>query len=178
MNSALERNNFIVIPGFISHHKATMLAKRFTDYVNQNRIGGDPQAPQSPSMYDYMPFVRMLVEKIPLVTELLQEPVLPTYTYARSYVGGEVLERHRDRAACEISLTVNLFKDKDWDIFVQRPDNSEAKVNLEPGDAILYKGCEADHWREAFQGSCCVQVFMHYVRAHGDNAWAYFDKKQ
>ena len=34
--------------------------------------------------------------------------VLPTYTYARIYKTGDILERHKDRPSCEISTTVNL----------------------------------------------------------------------
>jgi hypothetical protein len=89
-----------------------------------------------------------------------------------------VLKRHRDRPACEISFTLNLAKDSDWPIYFQRPDGSETLVELNPGDAVLYLGCQADHWRNKFEGEEHVQVFLHYVRANGPKAWAFFDKQQ
>jgi hypothetical protein len=125
-----------------------------------------------------MPFVRLLVDKVPEVARLLKEAVLPTYVYARIYKHGSVLERHRDRPACEISLTLNLAKDTDWPIYFQKPDGPEVAIELEPGDAVLYLGCISDHWRNNFSGNEYSQVFMHYVRAFGENSWAFFDKDQ
>jgi len=129
-------------------------------------------------MYNFIPFLRLLVEKIPEVSELLGEKVLPTYTYARVYKEGSELLRHRDRPACEVSFTVNLSKDKDWPIYFQRPDGFETSIELEPGDAVMYLGCQSDHWRNKFEGQECVQLFMHYVRSYGSKSWAYFDKFQ
>ena len=36
------------------------------------------------------------------------------------------------------------------------------KVDLKPGDMLVYSGCELEHWREKFKGKECVQVFLHY----------------
>ena len=27
---------------------------------------------------------------------------------------------------------------------------------------LVYKGMELEHWREAFEGDNCIQVFLHY----------------
>jgi hypothetical protein len=89
-----------------------------------------------------------------------------------------VLARHRDRPACEISLTVNISGDAPWAIGIQKPLGEEINLDLNQGDAMLYLGCVADHWREKFTGQYYNQVFLHYVRSNGPNAWAYFDKKQ
>ena len=35
-------------------------------------------------------------------------------------------------------------------------------VNLKPGDMLVYRGMELEHWREEFQGDNCAQVFLHY----------------
>lgn len=178
MQLQIIQNNYLCIPGFITSDEAVFLAKEFKAHCEKFNIQGDPQAPNSSAMYGYMPFVRLLVEKIPEVSELLGEKVLPTYTYARVYKKGSELLRHRDRPACEISLTLNLSKDTGWPIYFQRPDGSETSVELEPGDAVLYLGCQSDHWRNKFDGQECVQVFMHYVRSYGVKSWAYFDKQQ
>jgi hypothetical protein len=178
MRLEIIQNNYLYVPGFITPDLASALSKEFKEHCNKFNIQGDPQAPNSHSLYDFMPFVRLLVEKMPEVSELLGEKVLPTYTYARVYKEGSELLRHRDRPACEISLTLNLSKDNDWTIYFQRPDKSETSVELEPGDAVMYLGCQADHWRNKFEGQECVQLFMHYVRSYGPKAWAYFDKQK
>jgi hypothetical protein len=177
MQLQIIQNNYLCVPGFITPDLAFDLSKEFKDHCTKFNLQGDPQAPNSHSMYDFMSFVRLLVEKVPEVSDLLGEKVLPTYTYARVYKEGSELLRHRDRPACEISLTLNLSKDKDWPIYFQRPDGSETLTELEPGDAVIYLGCQSDHWRNKFEGQECVQLFMHYVRSYGPKSWAYFDKK-
>jgi len=100
--------------------------------------------------------------------------LLPTYSYARIYKKGDVLTRHKDRFSCEISTTMFLGGDP-WDIYLEpnknvgpSPDpyvpttNKGIKVSLKPGDMLIYSGCELEHWREAFQGTNCCQVFLHY----------------
>jgi len=178
MQLQIIQNNYLHVPGFIKSEHAFSLAKEFKEHCTKFNLQGDPQATNSHSMYDFMSFVRLLVEKTPEVSELLGEKVLPTYTYARVYKEDSELLRHRDRPACEVSLTLNLSKDKDWPIYFQRPDGSETSLELEPGDAVLYLGCQADHWRNKFEGQECVQLFMHYVRSYGSKSWAYFDKRQ
>ena len=170
-------NNYIRVPEFISRKEAADLATEFKQYAIPN-CTGDEQATNSHAEYCFLPFVRLLVKKVPEVSLFFVEEVLPTYVYSRIYKNGSILERHRDRAACEVSLTINLSKTHDWPIFFQRPDKSETSIELSPGDAVLYMGCSADHWREQFTGEEYTQVFMHYVKAYGDNSWAYFDKSK
>jgi alkylated DNA repair dioxygenase AlkB len=102
--------------------------------------------------------------------------VLPTYTYAKIYAHGEVLKRHRDRPACEISITLNLKKNNEWPIWFQKPNGEEISLELNQGDAVMYLGEIADHWRNAYQGQEHAQLFLHYVRAEGSKYWAVFDQ--
>lgn len=176
MNPALRENNYVYIPRFTTTERAAKLAREFFELERTGLYTKDAQAPRSPAAYNFLPFVRLLVEKVPSVSELCAEPLLPTYAYARIYKHGEVLLRHRNRDACEISLSLNLAQDTEWPIHIQKPDGNEAALNLRPGDAMMYLGCEADHWRECFTGQNHVQVFIHYVRAHGSRAYAFFDK--
>jgi hypothetical protein len=177
MNLDMVNNNYLSLRGLIDPSRAELLAKDFKKFVKENNKTGDAQAPNSPSVYNYMPFVKLLVELTPKISEMLGEQVLPTYSYARVYSKKEILHRHRDRPACEVSVTLNLSKDKDWAIWFQRADGSETSINMEPGDGAMYFGCIADHWREPFKGKEYTQVFLHYVRAEGPNSWAFFDNK-
>jgi hypothetical protein len=178
MRLEIIQNNYLHVPGFIDKDEAISLNQDFKEHCKKFELQGDPQAPSSQAAYDFMPFLCLLVDKIPQVNQLLGEKVLPTYTYARIYKESSELLRHRDRPACEISLTINLSKDCEWPIYFQRPDGSETSIELNPGDAVLYLGCQADHWRNNFKGQEYTQLFMHYVRASGPKAWAYFDKLQ
>ena len=46
---------------------------------------------------------------------------------------------------------------------------------MQPGDAIIYRGCEVDHWREEFKGIMQSQVFFHYCNRNGPFKDAKFD---
>lgn len=176
MKLEIIQNSYLYLPGFITPEEAGNLAAQFKKYADDEDLDNDPQAEFSQSMYNYLPLVKLLVAKIGQVSEFLGEPVLPTYVYSRIYKANSFLARHRDRPACEISLTLNLRKDVDWPIYFQRPDGVEVSVELNPGDAVMYLGCTSDHWREQFQGQEHIQAFLHYVRTNGDKAWAFFDR--
>jgi hypothetical protein len=178
MNQQLINNNYLYIPNFISKEEANSLASELIEYskLPGNLMMCDTQVPNSLAMYNFLPFVKLLVKKIPEISKILQEDVLPTYTYTRIYTQGEVLNRHRDRAACEISLTLNLKKDTDWPIWFQKPNGEEISLELNQGDAVMYLGEIADHWRNAHQGQEHAQLFLHYVRAEGSKYWAVFDQ--
>jgi hypothetical protein len=59
---------------------------------------------------------------------------------------------------------MNLGGD-DWPIYLE-PSGKKGmkgiKVNLQPGDMLVYRGCDLEHWRKKFKGDECVQVFLHY----------------
>lgn len=178
MNQTLVSNNYLVVPGFINSARAESLLQEFFVLERNGGWERNPEVPNSLAIYNFKPFLEMLCEKTPEVSSLIEETVLPTYSYARVYKNAAKLPRHKDRDACEISLTLHLGGDAEWPIFIQKPDGTEASVELKPGDAMLYLGCVADHWRESFTGNNYGQVFLHYVRSEGPNAWAYFDKRK
>jgi hypothetical protein len=104
----------------------------------------------------------------------------PTYSFYRVYRPGDELVKHRDRPSCEISCTICFeyeYADKNyvWPIFL----NGNA-VTLGPGDLVIYKGCDLDHWREKFKGSDAdwhVQGFLHYVDINGPYADFKYDRR-
>lgn len=177
MNPQLENDNYLYIPNFISKWKADSLAKGFEAFAEKEGLGGDEQAPNSRSCYNYVEFTELLCNKIPHVSRLLGEKVFPTYTYGRVYRKGDDLKPHTDRDACEISLTVNLFEKAPWPIYIKKPNGDTSKLVLQPGDAMLYLGCSAEHWRDELHEEKHVQVFLHYVRSRGPRAEFVFDSK-
>lgn len=170
-----ERSSFKVVENFITKEESATLADSFINYCNSSHVLGDNQSPISPSVHNFPLFVELLCNKVTEVSKIIGEQVLPTYAYARVYKKGSVLAKHTDREACEVSLTLNLKKDSNWPIFIVS-EGKEVSVELEPGTAMLYKGMEAEHWRNEFLGEEYVQVFLHYVRSRGVNSFAMFDK--
>lgn len=178
MINSLTENNYLIIEDFITSERAIQLGQVFRQESIKNPqyfIQNDGQAPNSLSMHNWLPFVELLVEKVPQISQIVGEFVLPTYAYARVYSKGEILVPHTDRPACEISATVHLDGDKDWEIFFTKPNGEVASVILKPGQAVIYLGCISEHWRNAYQGEHYEQVFIHYIRSRGENFNHFFD---
>jgi hypothetical protein len=86
-----------------------------------------------------------------------------TYSFWRCYTFNAELEKHVDRNACEISTTIAIGSDGvEWPIYI---DGNP--INLKPGDGVIYKGREYEHWREPYTGDYHIQLFLHYVDANG-----------
>ena len=51
------------------------------------------------------------------------------------------------------------------------------EINLNPGDAAIYLGCEVEHYRDVFKGDWCTQFFIHYVDKEGKNKSFEKDKR-
>jgi len=138
--------------------------------------GENEQIPNTYSQYSNMAMETLLLKCLPKMEEATGLKLYPAYTYARIYKKGDILKRHKDRFSCEISTTMNLGGD-DWPIYlspnenVGRPDGKKItteskakgiKVDLKPGDMLVYSGCELEHWRNKFKGKEHIQVFLHY----------------
>ena len=136
----------------------------------------DPQIPNTYSQYANMAMETLMLKCQPDMEKATGLKLYPAYTYARIYKKGDELKRHKDRFSCEISTTMNLGGD-DWPIYLEpnpkkggvKPgvgyvsDNTKGvRVDLKPGDMLVYSGWELEHWRKKFKGKECVQVFLHY----------------
>lgn len=142
--------------------------------------GENPQILNSHSKYADTLMESFLLFLLPLMEENTGLKLYPTYSYYRVYRPGANLVKHIDRPACEISTSITLgydYKDLDYEypIFVE-----DSKFVMNPGDMLIYRGCEVEHWREVFNAptnSFHVQLFCHYVDANGPNADWQFDKR-
>jgi len=130
----------------------------------------DPQSLGDYSRYGDPIMDTLLNESTGNVSLFTGTKLTPTYSYWRLYEKGSELKRHKDRPSCEISTTLCLGYNSDynWPIYVENPNTrNEVPVELEPGDMIIYRGCDIDHWREKFKGLNHAQVFLHYNDADG-----------
>jgi hypothetical protein len=138
----------------------------------------DIQVPGTPANYGD-PIMEMLLEELrPHIEAIAGLQLFSTYAYFRVYQPGAVLPKHRDRPACEISVTLSLASEgQRWPIFVEHASNI-VEIHLNPGDGLLYRGCDVAHWREEFQGMYQSQVFLHYVDQAGPYANWKFDHRE
>lgn len=156
---------------FIDHRHISKFTKEFGTWQ-------DPQVPNTYSIYGDVAMDTLLFKVGNIMEQRSGYKLVPTYSYMRVYKKGDVLKRHKDRMSCEISTTINLGGDE-WPIYISKnPKDGKhttkgykpskvkgIKVDLMPGDMLMYRGCELEHWREKFEGDHCVQVFLHYNKA-------------
>ena len=140
----------------------------------------DDQIPGTYAQYANVAMETLMLKCLPQMENITELKLYPAYSYGRIYKKGDVLTRHKDRFSCEVSTTINLGGHP-WPIYLSPNENvgiceskggkkgitssSKAKgikVDLKPGDMLVYSGCELEHWREKFKGNECVQVFLHY----------------
>lgn len=134
----------------------------------------DTQVPVSFSVDIHPTTEALLINMQYLVEAVTGKQLYPTYSYARIYCKGSKLDKHIDRESCEYSVTVCIDNDPyPWPIYME-----SNPVVLNAGDIIIYKGLEADHWREELDVETeIVQCFLHYVDANGNHADHKFDKR-
>ena len=194
------KNGFVVIKDFLNPdiaglaYQYCLLKVKRTDYMidvypedyrkKWDGAFGDGQVPNSYYCYGDTLMDVILANALPKMEEFVGEELVPTYSYWRLYQKHNKLLRHKDRNSCEISTTVclgfntsnvdeNTYPNYSWPMYVQNYSGVELPVSLQPGDMIVYKGCEIDHWREPYLGLNHAQVFLHYNRKNKENNNAY-----
>jgi len=137
-----------------------------------------------------------------------------TYYYDRYYFPGQALSKHADRDACEISVSIHISTNlpdnlKDWEFKIKTPDTytdpkkkdtvlvpgEERALVLNPGDGIIYSGCDRPHWRDQMptpkvrkrdkllrrkqtKEYYYHQIFFHYVLQDGIRAHCAWDRSR
>jgi hypothetical protein len=118
------------------------------------------------------PLIEVLLQKsLNLVSTICEKELFPTYSFSRVYLPGEELKKHVDRPSCEISVTVNVASVGPISpIWMGYENKTPVSIYLNPGDAVIYKGCEVFHWREPIkENQMNVQFMLHYVDKYGKN---------
>jgi len=178
---SFKKNKYIVVKKAISKELAEFVYNYFllkrkvahtlytNNYIPLNScifgVWNDEQVPNTYSHYSDIVMETLLVKLHSLMEKTTKFDLYMNYSYARIYLNGDELKRHTDRFSCEISTTLALGGDP-WTIYLE-PSGKKGKkgvpINLNPGDMLVYRGNELEHWREPFKGRECGQVFLHYT---------------
>lgn len=191
-----KEDKYVLLEGFLDKNSCHELAEYFR---NATISGGhyDDACPTSKAIGHTETLDKLLLDLLPHFEQATGLKLLPTYSYGRVYKPGEILHIHKDRPSCEISATLTLSFDGDkWPIYMSPPVDGESEfyrtdingnkifvendnpISMDVGDAVLYRGCDMYHWRDAYtQGKEHIQVFLHYVDANGPNKEYIFDKR-
>jgi len=163
-------HRYLFVKGMLPPPLLEYLKVYYAVLLADNYFSHDSQCPSSLSL-GCDPALDAVLEWIrPEVGRLVGFPLAPTYSYTRRYAKGEALARHRDRAACEISVTISIQIPKRAGpsiMYLKPPHAEEAKVEMLEGDGCIYAGTEVEHWRNRFRVGGYIQLFLHFIARRG-----------
>jgi hypothetical protein len=173
MLPALVNDGSLVVRDFLDRRLANFLYRVLLIREWRGEYNRDNQVPQALSFWGDPTLDALLLSLLPDMERVSDCTLVPTYCYARLYLHGNRLERHRDRQACEVAATIHLGHSGAAPPPICLAPNHA--VDQEPGDAVVYLGSEVEHWRETFLGTNFGQVFLNYVRDDGPQRHHAFD---
>ena|SRR5688572_31489836 len=140
---------------------------------------GDVQVPGAPAQYSDPLMEVLLARCASRLSEATGLELLPTYSYCRVLGADSVLHRHRDRPECELTASVCLgYEGATPSPLYLKGSSGGLRCEMYPGDALVYRGCDIEHWRETWYGHKQAQVFFHYVDRRGPNAHLVYDRRK
>lgn len=175
-----ERRGFVLVPALLEPPlTAFFWSYIHTKFVSRLLAPGDAQVANTPSDYGDPATDGLLEYLRPRFEELCGRHLLPTYSYFRLYKHSDALARHKDRPACEFSVSLNVGQvpAEPWALFIEGEDGA-CDLRLSPGDAVLYRGLALAHWRTPFEGQRLAQIFLHYVDRDGPHAGEKYDGRK
>jgi hypothetical protein len=143
---------------------------------------------------DFPPMKTFLWGLTPVMEQVAGRRLVPTYDYFRLYRDGDRCLVHRDRPACEhsMSLTLAYSDGRPWPLEVGKEGwdgsldiiaedfGSEpmASLAMEVGDAVAYRGVDHRHGRTMPNPNrWSAHLFLHWVDPEGPHADRAFDGK-
>lgn len=196
-NPDFERNGYLVIKNLYDAEKLYTPMIKDTGVYNWRKnlespfkIETEEQVPGSLSRYWCPQYRQAHFDIKNKIEHIIGKKLYETYYFDRFYYAGHELVKHRDRDSCEISVTVHVSTNlpesyANWPICITTPYGEDHCAALNPGDGMIYKGCEMEHWRDPMKTPRRMffkkgdyyyhQVFFHYVLQDGWRAHAAWD---
>jgi hypothetical protein len=186
MLAELEKNVYFLVKNFVDLHTIDIISKYMENKIRRKEWLSTPDQlkdiskPISEYSYYADPLIEVMLEKyLPEVEAYCNKELLPTYSYSRIYLEKDTLKKHLDRDPCEYSVTINVASVGDTSPINTRYKSVEGTHELSPGDALFYKGCETEHWRDTLRpGQLVVQFMLHYVDKNGPWASFKYDRRK
>lgn len=177
-----KKHGCVLIKNFIDPITVNVVSQYFENKIRRNEWTETIEEGDPTSKYAYYadPLIEVLLQTSKEAVEnATGKELLPTYSYSRIYQPGEKLSPHVDRPSCEISVTINVATKGNYSpIYTQYGQNDPEKHVLDPGDAVVYMGCDVMHWRQPLKDDQLnVQFMLHYVDKNGPNAEYAKDKR-
>lgn len=190
-NDEFEKRGFFIIknlcdPSLLySEVPSDDFKNKVLNYYNRIKsieISDEPQVFNSSSRRNFPPYEQFQFSIKPIIENFIGRKLYTTYWYDRFYFLNQELKIHTDKEQCEISCSLHISSNlkKYWDFKLMNLYGEEKSVQLNPGDAIVYKGIQIPHWRDPLPSrhdkknstqnddTYYHQSFFHYVLQDGN----------
>ena len=162
---------FVPVSGLIHPFHLGALRRYYRRLVRNGRIPlGDDQSPRRYGAHNESVARFFHHQLTAAVSEIVGEPVKPSYVYFCSYLSGSDLEKHTDREQCEFTITFCLdfspepVAQTPWPLHVDA-DGAKITIYQGLGDGLLFCGRELPHYRYPLPaGQTSTSLFFHYVK--------------
>lgn len=190
-NETFERQGYLIVRNLIDPKELCCEVPKERGQITYfgkldrfQHIPVEQQVEGSLARYYYPPYKESYFKVKKRLETIIQSDLLPSYYYDRFYFEGQDLKKHVDRDACEISVSIHIQTNLkiSWGFKLIDVNGKEQEIFLNPGDGLIYKGCEICHWRDKIPTEYRKnwfgkkikkddifyhQIFMHYVLANG-----------
>jgi hypothetical protein len=165
------------LPNIITEEKSLKISKQIL--FSFHRENGNMNSHWDPTRGNvltwYSPKETSHVMEIlkPILENMVGEELLPTYWFCTAYHNGGWMSAHKDREACEISVSMNLSGKSKWPLKLKDFADKRIEVVTPPGNGVAYLGTEVEHWRSPLRSDTnerFIQAFFHFVRKNGKHS--------
>ena len=176
-----EKNKYVTLPKVIDGQildflysyiqifadRFEIVRKQLPKYFNEHEHGWI-YPPGWPAAGAFSKFGDMVAETLLLsikneIENKIGLELIPTYGFFRLYKKGNDLVLHTDRNSCEISISLCIgYVGEPWPLYI-----NGTPIYQEPGDMVIYRGCEVEHYRKPYEGTHQAQLFLHYTDKNG-----------
>ncbi|MCL6699571.1 hypothetical protein LZ496_12355 [Sphingomonas sp. NSE70-1] len=142
----------------------------------------------------YRPLTTFLWGLTPIISEITGADLLPSYDFFRIYQKDDICRVHADRPSCEhsVSLTLAYSDGVTWPLEVGSErittvdpcvesfgDEPYSSIEMQPGDAVLYRGIELRHGRTMPNPNrWSAHLFLFWVERDGEFMQHAFDEER
>lgn len=156
------------LPKILNEQEVSETADKMQSLFETVEVVDDPGRGKVKMIYNPEPCEWIFDRVHKLLESKLQATLSKTYWFSTEYHNGDYMLAHTDREACEISVSLNLYQDKPWALWVRSLGGNPTSHFTNPGDGLLYSGIQCSHWRDKYDGEKYIQLFLHYVNKFGN----------
>jgi len=151
------------------------LDDRISEIVNHSGI----LSQKSFHQYGIICFDSLLIFLKEKIEDIVGEKLLPLHSGARIMYNGAFMVPHKDKDKYDFVCTICIEEDEKfpYPLCLEDYNQKTVKINIHPGDMLIYDGCMLNHWREKYEGKRHIQTFISYAIDNQSNKHLIYDKR-